>query len=999
MPGLVRILVALFIIPTFFFVSAQGAIYTVSSNGDTGANTLRQAISNANASPGLDIINFNFGSPTTITLSSCLPQITDQVTIDGYSDPGASAGNLMIEVICPAGCNGFDFEAGSSGSIIQGLVISGGTTGIYLKNSNYHVVKGNYLGTNRAGTAMATSRLQDCIHLYSANHCTIGGTGGVIDRNILSGATQDGIRVENSSVGNRVINNYIGTDATGNVGLGNSSHGIEAYGNSDSLRVGGTTLSERNLISSNTKNGVYTNNCKSPIVKGNVIGMGIDGSTKLGNGQSGIDIENTGTGPAQVGGVTVAERNYLSCNGSFGLVLRNANNAVVEGNWLGVDMATGLLDYGNYDAAITVTTSSDVRIGGSVAGSGNICSASGNPGGGADGISIFLTSPRPIIKGNIIGLGADSITPLQNYGHGIECLTCDDGIIGGTSLVERNLIANSFLIGIQLVNSPRVTVVNNYIGTDVSGLLNEGGSQVGIHISNSANVVIGGTTSSTRNLINGNAQQGILVDGTSSGVTIKGNYIGIGSDGTTAIPNLQMGISVSGNQCNNCTIGGYTTDERNIISSNGTSASHHGISIDGGSSGHSVINNYIGTDISGTVAKGNVGSGININNVNTVLIDGNISSSNKAWGIQLTNASSIKVFRNKIGTDVTGTLNLGNTSEGLRFSATCIGDSAGGFLMNANTIAYNNGAAGVYVENSSQKNTITFNSIFCNSGPGITLQSSANESVPVPGITSSAANVVSGTGVSGNTIHVYRNVKADGGVKCNCEGEIYIGTTTVVGGVWSVTHNLGLSATDAASVTATQTTPNGSTSQFTPCASPLPIELISFEVYKEGEHSVRITWSTVKEINNAQFEIQRSSDGYSFETIDIMAGSGNSNTIINYSYIDEHPFNGINYYRLVQKDTDGQVWRSTTKVINLKKENLVIVKENEGWFIIATGDVNEVMYEVCTLTGSVIYTETTEVSDENRKIKIDLNTYSHAVYIIKAISDQGEVINKIVSGD
>ncbi|HSZ26273.1 MAG TPA: NosD domain-containing protein, partial [Cytophagaceae bacterium] len=199
----------LIILGLFVSKSAHSAIYMVTSNADAGVNTLRQAIINANASPGADSISFNFGVPTTITLASCLPNITGQVVINGYTDPGASVGVLTIEVISPAGCNGFYFGTGSDGSTIKGIVISGGTTGIYLASSNNHTVKGNYLGTTKSGTAIAASRLQDCIHLNTSNNSTIGGTGGQIDRNILSGATQDGIRLENS-LRTTIVNNYIG---------------------------------------------------------------------------------------------------------------------------------------------------------------------------------------------------------------------------------------------------------------------------------------------------------------------------------------------------------------------------------------------------------------------------------------------------------------------------------------------------------------------------------------------------------------------------------------------------------------------------------------------------------------------------------------------------------------------------------------------------------------------------------------------------------------------
>ncbi len=792
---------------------AHAATYMVTSNADAGANTLRQAIINANVSAGADLIHFNFGGVTTITLTTCLPQITGQTTLDGYSNPGSGAGNLMVEVISPTGCNGFDFAAGSDGSTIQGLVISGGTYGVYLRNSNNHVVKGNYLGTNIAGTAIAASRLQDCIHLNTSNNNTIGGTGGQIDRNIISGATQNAIRIQISTDAT-IINNYMGTDVTGNAGLSNTRNGIEAYNNSHNIRVGGTTLAERNVISANLQNGIYTNGCRSPIVKGNMIGMGADGVTKLGNGQSGIDLENTGVGPAQVGGITLAERNYSSCNGAFGVVLRGANNSVIEGNWLGVDAATGLLDYGNYDAAITVTGTADVRVGGSVAGSGNICSASGNPGGGADGISIWSTSPRPIIKGNIIGLGADGVTPLQNYGHGIECLTCDDGIIGGPTVLERNLVANSFLIGMQLVNSQRITVINNYVGTDVSGTLDRGGSQMGINISGTSDAMIGGS------------------------------------------------------------------------------------------------------------------------------------------------------------------------------------------LALANIIAYNNASAGIVVTNDSQRNTITYNSIFCNSGSGIDLAgAAANEGVLTPGITSSGANSVNGTGTNGNVIHVYRNARADGGVKCNCEGEIYIGTATVSGGVWTVIHNLGLSVADAATVTATHTTPLGSTSEFSTCSAvPLPVELVSFDLLKKAEYSVYLSWATASEKNNDHFNVQRSDDGIHFQTIAVVQGSSNSKEKKYYSATDDElAGSGIVYYRLMQVDHDGTSAFSKIKSINLNDSPLVIIPETDGFSIYYSRiDEEQLYYEVYAMNGTLVakssISESTDFGVNKMTVKLPS---AHAVYIVNATFGQRSVQKKI----
>ncbi len=974
--------------------SLFAATFTVVNIANAGVGSLRQAILDANAAGGGDVISFNFGVPTTINLTTCLPQITGITTIDGYSNPGSGVGNLTIEIISPVGCNGFDFAIGSDGSTIRGLVISGGTTGVYLRSSN-NTVKGNYLGTNMAGTALATSRLQDCIHLNAAINCTIGGTGGQIDRNIISGATQDGIRLESSSTGMIVVNNYIGTDMTGNNALGNGNHGIEGYSSSHNARVGGTSFSERNVISANLRNGIYFNNCQSPIVKGNIIGMGLDGTTKLGNTNSGIDIQNTGAGPAQIGGITVAERNYSSCNGAFGIVIRFANNSVIKGNWIGVDMTTGLLDYGNFDAAITVTNTADVIIGGALLGEGNICSASGNPSGGADGISIFSTSPRPIIKGNIIGLGADTITPLQNYGHGIECLTCDDGVIGGTTVLERNYVACSFLRGLQLVNSPRISVVGNYIGTDVTGLLDRGGSEMGISVSNSADVKIGGALAGTRNIISGNATSGIEVTGNSPNVIIKGNYIGLGSDGITSVRNDQFGIKISSNQTINSIIGGSTILERNVISSNGTATSHHGISIDGGANIHTIINNYIGTDFTGSVVRGNAGSGININNVSTVIINGNISSANGAWGIQFTSSSSNTIIKNYIGTDVTGGLDFGNGSEGLRYSATSLDNVAGGSLANANIIAYNNGTAGVLLENAAQRNTITFNSIFCNSGLGIDLQSAANESVLPPVILFSGPNSANGTGANLNAIHLYRNVKADGGVKCNCEGELYIDLTTVSSGAWSIIHNLGLTAAEAASVTATQTTPNGSTSEFTPCSTPLPVQYVYFEMTKNLDHTISITWATASEKNNHHFELLRSEDGINFYSIGSIDAIGNNNGISVYNFTDFNPIMGINYYQIKQFDTNGETSYSIIKQVSLTEGNISILGDKEGFTIYGSKSQEELYYQVYSMTG-VLLVVGSKMPDDNLSFKVKL-AFADAAYIVCATNGYEVTKQKIIS--
>src|ERR1700743_312885 len=115
----------LFIFNIFFslcFGSAEAATFLVDNATDLdnaapytladGTNSLRKCIRLSNSTAGADIINFNIGGtgPFTITISAGdLPSIVQQLTINGLSQPGASAGNLMIEINAAAAGNGLTF--------------------------------------------------------------------------------------------------------------------------------------------------------------------------------------------------------------------------------------------------------------------------------------------------------------------------------------------------------------------------------------------------------------------------------------------------------------------------------------------------------------------------------------------------------------------------------------------------------------------------------------------------------------------------------------------------------------------------------------------------------------------------------------------------------------------------------------------------------------------------------------------------------------------------
>jgi hypothetical protein len=134
---------------------------SVTNNLDSGAGSLRQAIMTANTNAGTDTITFNIPGTGvhTITPASPLPFITDQVVIDGTTQPGY-AGKPLIEISgATVGNNGdaFVIQTGGDGSTIRGLAINHGlNSAIYLQANNV-IIEGCFLGTDPTGTSASAN--------------------------------------------------------------------------------------------------------------------------------------------------------------------------------------------------------------------------------------------------------------------------------------------------------------------------------------------------------------------------------------------------------------------------------------------------------------------------------------------------------------------------------------------------------------------------------------------------------------------------------------------------------------------------------------------------------------------------------------------------------------------------------------------------------------------------------------------------------------------------
>jgi hypothetical protein len=237
-----------------FVMSSTAATFLVTNTNDSGGGSLRQAILDANASPGADAINFNLpgAPPHTITPTSPLPVISDPLAIDGATQPGF-AGTPIIEL---NGANvglgdGLTITAGNSA--VRGLVVNRFRGhGVMLENGGANVIEGNYIGVNVAGSAALNNYGLGVFALNSSNN-TIGGTTAAA-RNVISGNFQHGVNLANGSSNNLVQGNFIGLNAAGDASLTNFGRGALIFGNQNNTfnnTIGGMTVGARNVISGN----------------------------------------------------------------------------------------------------------------------------------------------------------------------------------------------------------------------------------------------------------------------------------------------------------------------------------------------------------------------------------------------------------------------------------------------------------------------------------------------------------------------------------------------------------------------------------------------------------------------------------------------------------------------------------------------------------------------------------------------------------------------------
>jgi hypothetical protein len=386
---------------------------TVTSVADSGGGSLRQAITDANLDAISDTIEFDIAGTgvKTISLLSQLPNIVQPVTIDGYTQTGASANTnpvgqglntaLRVEVEGSGAGNVPCIQIQAASVTIRGLAINRCAQGSIVVSGAGAVIEGNFLGTNPAGTQAFAGGLE----IQAAANAQVGGTAPAA-RNLISPASPNTPVVIFEAAGSAILEgNLVGTDVTGAAVIA----GLNPLTSQSAIGASGTDI---------------------------VIG-GLDANA--GNVVAGL---NTG-------------------------IRFSGTSVTIQGNYIGVDAAMTRTIRSPADSkGIQIDQGSNL-IGGSAPGAGNVI------GGWTTGI--FLDGGTSNIRGNFIGADRTGAKDLGNGTYGIYT-SVSDQLIGGTGEGEGNVVAFNRYVGILVdASSTGISVRGNrFFGNGVGGVASSG---------------------------------------------------------------------------------------------------------------------------------------------------------------------------------------------------------------------------------------------------------------------------------------------------------------------------------------------------------------------------------------------------------------------------------------------------------------------------------------------------------------------------------------------
>jgi hypothetical protein len=490
---------------------------------------------------------------------------------------------------------------------------------IFLQSSG-NTVQGNFIGTDVSGDhALVPPTSGEPAVFILGDGNLVGGTTGVTPGGRCTGAcnvvTAGGVQLHGSD--NTVQGNLIGTDATGTKSLGSATgdYGGVAILPLDRAgldcphavrnRVGGTDPGAGNVIAG-AHIGIYVSGkfnfgpetC-GPLptenhVEGNLVGTDVTGTkTTDADGRSfGSDLGVFDVlGSGDVIGGTAGTTPGGPCTGACNLISGNAFDGVslvsspflcgcgniVQGNLIGTDI-TGTQDLGNGTDGIQAGDANSESLRDTVI-ADNVVS-----GNGWRGLFVAAGSAQRVV-GNKIGTDAAGTAAIPNDLDGLVWFVGVDGVIGGPTAGERNVVSGNG--GSGIIVSPfsgPVRILNNYVGTDVGGTARLANGGDGIQIASAVQLGAPGAG----NLISGNGMNGVWVTAAgSASTTIQGNKIGVTRDGAATLGNTGSGIFLAG--ATDVHVGGTGAGEGNVIAGNGAD----GVSVGFGTFPDPILGNSI----------------------------------------------------------------------------------------------------------------------------------------------------------------------------------------------------------------------------------------------------------------------------------------------------------------------------------------------------------------------------------------------------------------------
>jgi len=782
--------------------------FIVTNTNDSGSGSLRAALTDANSHAGPDTVLFNIplsdanyaDGVWVIKPQTVLPNLESGNTfIDGTSQT-ANRGDLNVlgpEIAINgqniAGFTSVGFYVSSSGNKIKGLtIVNFSSYGIRVTgpSAQQNVIEGNYIGINATGNGHAPNGWSG-IALESGAAQNIVGGDTEASRNVISGNGNFGVSLSGSGVTENVVKgNYIGTAADGSSPLGNGWYGVNVENGATK-----NTIGPNNVIAHNIRNGVYVTGSAT-------LNNTITRNSIHSNALTGIETESGGN-------AQLAPPTFLRHDGNtvYYSTLANAK----------VEIFSDRQDEGaHFEGSVT-------------AGSDGTAVWTGNP--QEDNVTATTTElngntsefslPQRIIPYTVVTTADTGLGSLRWAIEGANANPGPDSILFAIPKTDANFGGGIWRIR---PNSALPAVADNKTiidGNSQARLIqntNAVGPEIFLDGSSLISAASGLSITSAQNVVRGLglvnfSENGLSISGTGArGNVVIGNFIGVGANGAIANANNSCGILLKGAGAKNV-IGVETEGDRNLISAN----RKNGIQIEGADS-TVVKGNYIGCDVTGTTKLGNTGSGIYLTGASTNASIGgaaanqaNVLTANTEHGILLNGSSvkSNKILGNLIGTNQGKTLDLSNEKYGVYFS----GGASDNTLGPNNTIMFNK-KHGVGVSgNTTLKNRITQNSISKNVLTGIEHLLGGNANMAAPLDVRVAGNQVTGKASAGATLEIFSD-NAE-------EGALYEATVTATAQgtfAWQGTPQ-------GPSVTATATDNQGNTSEFS-----LPFHTVPFIV-------------------------------------------------------------------------------------------------------------------------------------------------------------------------